>query len=673
MSREVDRRDPTRNLATASRREEHENAAREVSDRLPGEHRVSVAGVDPYTGNPVVVTSTDAPAGLGSPVERALEHVQSIGRALGMAPGQPPEFVADPNFHETSSGAVTVHLRQQYKGIPVFEAAEAVSFDPDDKLRETWGAAATFPEDLEVAPRLTVEEAVRRAAEHVAVPDEDEFGKTDQFGEPIEPPAVDLGGFKPKVRESFADKPDRPTVLEPGPFEDAIRASLLWFPLDGQPRLTWDVLLTLPGYSAQYRTIVDADTGEILYCRQTINYAKGRANVFRVNGGGTREMVDLPEPLESYGLPIPGDLPAGFPDTWVAADRTDGNSVTVRIGLAGQPLKGKKDGDTIVFNPNQESDDQKVVNLFYFNCRMHDFFYLLGFREKSGNFQQDNFDRGGAPGDPVSARVHSGAVPGTANFLTLPDGISGFMNMGLVSSSNRHTALDSTIVYHEFSHGVTNRLVGGPQNVHALQEPQSGGMGEGWGDYFACTLNNTIVVGSWVMNKPGGMRAFPYDSNYPDNFGDLGTGRYTEVHNIGEIWCATLMEMNRNIGIPLALQLVVDALKLSPINPSFLDMRDAILIALSDKLQTGQLTVAEHDTARAGIWKAFGKFGMGVNARSNGATLTGIVADFSTEVGPTPEPPEPPLPEPPQPMPGGGFPLILGHLLLLGHARHLRR
>jgi subtilisin-like proprotein convertase family protein len=109
----------------------------------------------------------------------------------------------------------------------------------------------------------------------------------------------------------------------------------------------------------------------------------------------------------------------------------------------------------------------------------------------------------------------------------------------------------------------------------------------------------------------------------------LGTGRYTEVHNIGEIWCAALMEMNRNIGKVLGLQLVVDGFKLTPANPGFLEARDAILRALDGKRAAGQLTPAQFDAALRGAWAAFAKFGMGPNARSNGATLSGIVADFN--------------------------------------------
>lgn len=142
---------------------------------------------------------------------------------------------------------------------------------------------------------------------------------------------------------------------------------------------------------------------------------------------------------------------------------------------------------------------------------MHDFFYLLGFREVDGNFQLDNFRRGGIPGDRVNAIAHHGPVNGTATMSTSIDGSGPTMNMGLVESTNRHTAFDSTVVFHEYMHGVTNRLVGGPQNIHALDSPRSACMGEGWGDYIACTVNQTEVVGAWVTDNPGGIRRFPYN------------------------------------------------------------------------------------------------------------------------------------------------------------------
>lgn len=98
------------------------------------------------------------------------------------------------------------------------------------------------------------------------------------------------------------------------------------------------------------------------------------------------------------------------------------------------------------------------------------------------------------------------------------------------------------------------------------------------------------------------------------------------------------MEMNRQIGQALgsqerghqiAWQMVVDALKLSPSNPSFLDERDAILRALNDLLTKGRLTNDEHANVRRAVWTVFAHFGMGTNADCFAASLNGIVEDTS--------------------------------------------
>jgi extracellular elastinolytic metalloproteinase len=101
--------------------------------------------------------------------------------------------------------------------------------------------------------------------------------------------------------------------------------------------------------------------------------------------------------------------------------------------------------------------------------------------------------------------------------------------------------------------------------------------------------------------------------------------------------------LNARLGEPrgqrLALQLVVDALKLSPANPSMLDMRDAILKALEQKRQASPpLSAADADAALAGIWAAFAKFGMGVGARSADASFNNLVEDFTPGVAGTGQP-----------------------------------
>jgi extracellular elastinolytic metalloproteinase len=229
---------------------------------------------------------------------------------------------------------------------------------------------------------------------------------------------------------------------------------------------------------------VDAESGEILYCRQLMSSVLAEGNVYVVDGSSNRQIVRFPKPLAEYGVPIPDGLPNIFPDHWIVSNQTSGNAVNVSLASTGTTLQGIVNNGVVRFNPaDPVGDDQKILNIFYYNCFMHDFLYLYGFRESDGNFQKDNFGRGGAFADPVTAFSHNVEINGTATMSTRVDGISPIMNMGLVANTNRHTAFDSSVVFHEFTHGVTNRLVGGPMNTQALEDFQSAGMGEGWGDY----------------------------------------------------------------------------------------------------------------------------------------------------------------------------------------------
>jgi extracellular elastinolytic metalloproteinase len=271
---------------------------------------------------------------------------------------------------------------------------------------------------------------------------------------------------------------------------------------------------------------------------------------------------------------------------------------------------------------------------------MHDFLFILGFDEAAGNFQQINFTNTGLANDAVRARAHSGAVSGTANMLTHPDGHPPVMNMGLVTGVGRHTAFDADVVFHEYVHGLTNRLVGGALNAEALRRPQSRGMGEGWSDYYALTVigyitgTEKVVSGDWVTGQPAGIRSARYDDNYPIKYG--GIRNLSGEHRIGEVWCATLMMMTRKArhalgsdadGYRVCWQIVTDGLKLAPANPSFLQARDSILLALDQLRDIQRLSAQSHSLVRRSAWEAFSHFEMGVNAASSDAGLDGIVPD----------------------------------------------
>jgi uncharacterized repeat protein (TIGR01451 family) len=271
-----------------------------------------------------------------------------------------------------------------------------------------------------------------------------------------------------------------------------------------------------------------------------------------------------------------------------------------------------------------------VTHLFYVTNWYHDKLFALGFDEGSANFQQTNFSGMGLGGDRVLGDAQDGSGTNNANFATPPDGVSGRMQMYRFTGPtiDRDGGLDAEIVLHELTHGTSNRLVG---NAAGLNWDSAAGMGEGWSDFYALSLlNNTNaddpdapyasggystykLIGGYLDNYLYGIRRFPYSTDNtvnPMTWADVddttnsltggiaaspvdfnGAGGM-EVHNSGEIWALTLWEVRSRIiadpagangdvptGNQTTLQLVTDALKMTPIDPTFVEARDAILDA----------------------------------------------------------------------------------------------
>jgi extracellular elastinolytic metalloproteinase len=126
-----------------------------------------------------------------------------------------------------------------------------------------------------------------------------------------------------------------------------------------------------------------------------------------------------------------------------------------------------------------------VTNLFYWNNIIHDVQYQYGFDEAAGNFQVNNYGRGGLGNDSVRAEAQDGAGTNNANFGTPADGQRPRMQMFIWTAANpdRDGDLDAGIIVHEYGHGISNRLVGGPANVNCLTNTQQ--PGEGLSDWWA--------------------------------------------------------------------------------------------------------------------------------------------------------------------------------------------
>lgn len=81
--------------------------------------------------------------------------------------------------------------------------------------------------------------------------------------------------------------------------------------------------------------------------------------------------------------------------------------------------------------------EASATNLFYMNNMMHDIYYRYGFTEAFGNFQQNNYGKGGTANDPVIALAQTGMEKGESNnatFSTPIDGRSPLMSMYLWSA-----------------------------------------------------------------------------------------------------------------------------------------------------------------------------------------------------------------------------------------------
>lgn len=223
----------------------------------------------------------------------------------------------------------------------------------------------------------------------------------------------------------------------------------------------------------------------------------------------------------------------------------------------------------------------------------------------------------------------------------------------------RDSDFDNGVIIHEYGHGISIRLTGGPAVNTCLATPQQAG--EGWSDWFALVMtaqsHHTAATPRGIAtyltfeDDPAtakGIRPFPYTTDKsvnPQTYGDLTKGTLSVPHGVGSVWATTTWDMYwaltggvSELGLPalgfrqnlydmteplagnqIALRLVIDGLKLQPCDPSFVEARDAILEA--DRVNFG----GKHACY---IWWAFARRGLGVNADDGGDGLD-VSEDFS--------------------------------------------
>jgi len=745
-----------------------------------------------------------------SVVDVAMRYIEQNRGQWNLTESDTRDMLVSDRYVTAHNGITHIYFIQRYENIEVYNAIINVNVSPTGKI---YNPGSTFYADMaskvvSSADKTGPQKALSNACAHLNITPE-KMQITDR-----------------SVKNAY--------VFDKGNFStNDIPVRLKYFVDNtGKARLCWDIAINPVGSSDYWSIRVDAATGEILdktnftvYCNvehgmfdqhdectdlnSSMNFApvsqtiaeRNMANSFAQN---QYNVIAFPTEAPIYGartmVSNPGNplaSPFGWHDTnGVAGPEytiTRGNNVHAYedVNGTGNPKNDEPEGtaDLIFDFPFDQTleptgyQKASVTNLFYVVNMMHDLTYAYGFDEVSGNFQANNYGKGGIANDYVRARGQSGQGTNNANFSTPGDGGSGVMNMFLwdqtqekqffvdapaaieggydcstaqfgatltstpitgnlvivddgsadptfgcndivngaalsgnialidrgicefakktkkaedagakaVVICNFENALvtmaaaggftptipavmvnastckllkdyltagtpitvslkkenatgpksvdgsfDNGIVAHEFGHGVSTRLTGGPANSGCLNNNEQ--MGEGWSDFLGLVFTskstdngaNPRGIGNYAVRagvNGRGIRNYPYSTDmnvYPSTYKDI-IG-LDEAHAIGEIWTAMLWDVYWDMiakygfdddfikgtkGNNKALQLVMDGMKLQKCSPGFVDGRNAILAA--DTINNS----AENACL---LWKSFARRGLGVSANQGLST-----------------------------------------------------
>ena len=395
----------------------------------------------PLAGQDIAHTSDRA--------DMAKSYIRSHLEDLSLTSDDIREMVITDMYLDSASGITRVYFQQQHQGIPVYNAILNVCISREGVVFFTGNR---FVADLvnkinTTKPSLKAEEAVMRLASHLGLPRETLILKK-QTGDA----QYDFTGG----------------ILA----NEDITVKLCYQPLEEEVLLAWDILIEPAGKDDKWNTRIDALTGVVLdetnwtiYCATESHLSHEEELDCHENSSLLVTTDPTPSNDASYHVwPAPLKNPLDGPrmmtsnpwDTiaspygWHDINGVKGPEFSITRGNnvhafqdrqnTGKSSNDEPDGgmDMIFdfpFNAESEPEEQvqaAVVNLYYWVNYMHDFSYRFGFTEAAGNYQQNNYGKGGIGQDPVMALVQQGAETGKKNnafFQSNLEGTSGTMSM----------------------------------------------------------------------------------------------------------------------------------------------------------------------------------------------------------------------------------------------------
>ena len=249
------------------------------------------------------------------------------------------------------------------------------------------------------------------------------------------------------------------------------------------------------------------------------------------------------------------------------------------------------------------------------------------------NTQPGNFFIGGVGDQDITIPVIS-VKKDVGDFL-LNEMVTSTLNVNLSEPFsdfvNVDGDFDNLVIAHEYGHGISNRLTGGKNTTSCLFNREQ--MGEGWSDWFTLIMQlksgdngaNPRGIGTFAVSQElngVGIRTYPYSTDMSINPITFDNSNTTAQHARGEFMATVLWDLtwayvakygfDTNVftgtgGNNKVMKLVIDALKLQPCSPTFIEFRSAIIAA-------DQATTNGQDYCM--ITEVFRRRGAGLNASS---------------------------------------------------------
>lgn len=584
-----------------------------------------------------------------SPLDIARGYITESQASLGLVAGDVADLELTDSVYSSVTGATHLYFRQRAGGLSVYNTQLHVNVNRAGRIISVNnsflpGIASVSGDALQ--PTVSAVAAVTYAAAHLK---------------------RGAGDVRPTLVDTAA--PQRTTDIQADELStEPIKARLMLLPIArGEGRLVWNFAVHTTDNEHAYDFTIDAQTGQVwtrfdwVSSDQYKVYARPAESPQHVSPAAPADgRVTVAGPHHATPSPF------GWHDTngvsGAEFTKMRGNnahayddSATANAPPAIEPDCGGTIDCTFPIDLTQAPSTYRpaaVANLFYWSNLVHDVQYLYGFDEAGGNFQVNNYGRGGAGNDDVRAEAQDGGGINNANFLTPPDGSRPRMQMYLWNSTtpSRDGDFDNGIVVHEYGHGISTRQVGGPSNSSCLTNAQQ--PGEGISDWLALVYTHKSgdtgatrrPVGTYAMGQAttgNGIRGVPYTTDTSiNNWTYASIAGRTVPHGVGAVWAQGMWRVywalvdqhgfSTDLYAPLggfgnqrAMLYHNEGLKNTACNPTFTQLRDGIIQAAVDNYG-GQ------DVCR--IWTAFAAFGLGSDAISRGSGSTTPVNGFNKPV-----------------------------------------